>query len=92
MVNPWYHQVSDFLASFSMLDLLDHFRKRLRFWINHTWWQVHQSKLLCSQCNYILGLYLRLFKIVGIRDLSNFSSNNVYLRAGLIWWSTQCHS
>ena len=30
--NRWNQQVADFLASLRMLDLLGHFRQRLRFW------------------------------------------------------------
>ena len=79
MVNPKNKQVSDFLESFIMLDILGHFRKHLRFRIKQMWWKVHQSKILCSQCNYILGLNLRLLKTFGIRDLSSFSSNHFSL-------------
>ena len=34
------HQVSDFLAYFSLVDLLSHFRQRLHFRHIKTWWQV----------------------------------------------------
>ena len=84
MVNPWNQQVADFLTSFRMVDLLGHFGQRMRFWLKQTCWQVHQSKLLCSQCSYILGSDRRLFKTVGIRDLRNFSSNHFALRAQLL--------
>ena len=60
--------MSYFLAYFRMVDLLGHFRQHLRFWIKQTWLQVHQSKILCSQCNFILGLELMLLKTVGIRE------------------------
>ena len=90
-VNPWNQQVADFLAYFRMLDLLNHFRQRLRFRIKKTCWQVRISKLLCYRWNYIFGSDLRLFKTMGIRDLRNFLYNHFALRTRLIWRPTQCH-
>ena len=77
-------QVSDFLACFRMVDLLGHFIQRLMFQLKQMWWQVHRSKILCSQCNYILGLDRRLINKVGIRYLRKFSSNHFDLRARLL--------
>ena len=35
--NPWNQLVEDFLASFGLVDLLDHFRQRLCFFHMQTW-------------------------------------------------------
>ena len=42
------------------------------FHLEQTWWQVHLVKLLCSQCNFILGSDRQMFKTVGIQDLRTF--------------------
>ena len=92
MGKPQNQQVVDILIYFRMVDLLGHFRQLLRFRLKQTWWQVHQSKLLCSWCNNILGSDLWIFMIVGIRDLGNFSFKHFSLRARLLWRPTHCHS
>ena len=41
--NPWYQQVAEFLASFVLVDLLDHFQQCLPYCNLQTWWQVRQG-------------------------------------------------
>ena len=59
--NPWSQQVVGFLAYFGMVNLLSTFKQRLCFLRMKTCWQVQQDIFLCSGCNYILGLDLRMF-------------------------------
>ena len=92
MGHPRNQQKDDLLESFWMVDLLGHFMHLQRFRLKQTWWQVHRSKLLCSQCNYILGSDHWLFKIVVIRDLRNVSSDNFALHLRLMCWTNKSHS
>ena len=74
------------------MDLLHHLRN---LWIFHhikTWSQVIQGVLLRSSCDYILGEDRQQFKIMGIRDVRNYSSNNFALQARLLQRPTQYHS
>ena len=44
--NPRNQQVAYFLEPFVLVDIIDHFRQRLRFRHMNTWWKVQQRKLL----------------------------------------------
>ena len=72
--NPRNQHMDDFLDSFGLVDPLVHFRQRLWFLHQQTWWQVRQGKLLRLHFNYILGMDLCLFNIMLIWDLWNFFS------------------
>ena len=72
--NPRNKQVSKFLASFGLVDLLRNFRQQLQFLRRQIWFQVRQGKLLRLHFNYILGMDLCLFNIMLIWDLWNFFS------------------
>ena len=82
--NPQSQQVAYLMASFGLFGLLGHFRKRLQFRHMKTWWQFRQGKLLCSRCDYVLGLDRRLLGMVGIRDPRNFSYDPFELCARLL--------
>ena len=84
-------QVVDFLESFVLVDLLSNFRQCLHFRHLKMWWQFRQGGLLRSRCDYVCGLYCRLFETVGISDLKNFVSDHSALRAELLQRPTQCH-
>ena len=59
-------QVTDFLASFDLVDLLGHFKQCLRFRHMKMRRQVQQGRLLRSRCNYVLGSDRRMFETVEI--------------------------
>ena len=80
-----------FLAYFGLVELLVNFRQRLRFLHINMWWQVQQGKLLRSICYYVIGLDLRLFEMVGIREPKNFESNHFALFKRLLQQQTCCH-
>ena len=89
--NPRILQLADFLESFGLVNLLSHFRHRVRLCHMNTCWQVQQSRFLHSRCNYVLGSNLRLFETVGIRYLRNFLSGHFALRKRLLQRPTRCH-
>ena len=84
MQNPRIQQVIDLLASFGLVDLLSHFRQRIRLRHLKAWWQVQKGTFLCSLCDYILVSDLRLFKTVGMRDPRNFASDHFAICAQLL--------
>ena len=53
--------VSDFLTEFGLINLMHHFRKRLRCCNLKTWTQVRQVTVSRAGCNYILGTDRHLF-------------------------------
>ena len=77
--NPWSQEVSDFLDSFGLANLLVHFRQHLRLCHTKTWWKFQNVRLLLSCCNYVLGSDLRLFEMGEIRDSRNFASDHFAL-------------
>ena len=91
MQNTRNHQVVNFLSSLGLVYLLGHFRQQLRFRHKQTWWKVRQGKMLCSRCNYILGMERRLYKTRGFQEPRNFSYNHFSLHAQLLRWPTRCH-
>ena len=48
--------------------------------------------MLRARCDYILSTDQHLFKLVGIRHMSNYSSDHFALRAGLLQRPMRCHS
>ena len=72
--NPRYQQVSDFLASFGLVDLLGHFQQRLHY--RHLQTQWHFRRVLQSRCDYVLGLNRQKSKTVGIQHPLNFASDH----------------
>ena len=84
--------VSKLLTGFGIIDLMHHFSKRL--WCRHlkTWTQVRQETVLMESCDYILGTDRRLFKLVGIRDMRDYSSDHFALRAFLLQRPTRFHA
>ena len=52
--NPQYQQVSEFLASLGLVDLLGHLCQRLRYCRLQTWWKIRQGRVLLSCCDYDL--------------------------------------
>ena len=53
--------VSDLLTEFGLINLMHHFRKRLRCHHLKTWNQVRQVTVSRAGCDYILGTNRRLF-------------------------------
>ena len=84
--------VADILTEFSLIDLIHHFWKRHHLCHMKTWTQVQQGTVLKARCNYICGTYCRLFEIIGIRDMRNYSSDPLDLQAGLLQHLPQCHT
>ena len=82
--NNWYQLVAYFVASFGMVDLLDHFRNRLFYHNLYMWLQVHQGQILLPRCEYILGSDKMMFKTIGISDPQNFASKHFSFRARLL--------
>ena len=66
-------QVADLLMEFGLVDLLNHFRQRWKFYHMKTWSQVQRVRLLRTIYNYILGTDRCQFEIVGIKDVRNYS-------------------
>ena len=91
MGNPRDEQVADFMASFELLDLLRHFRKRLWFQHMQIWFHFQQDKLLHSHSDYILGSDSHMFYAMDIWYLINFSSDHFALSAQLLRWPIWCH-
>ena len=70
---------------------MHHFRKRCRFRHLKTWTQLRQGNFLIVSCDYTLGTDRRLFEIVGISDIRNYSSDHFVLRAHLLQRPMQSH-
>ena len=69
---------------------MHHFRQRLRFCHLNMWTQVRQFTVLRFRCDYILVTNRRPLKLLGIRDMSNYSLYNFSLWARLLWRPTFC--
>ena len=67
---PWSQRVAELLAEYGLIDLVRHFRQCRRLRNLKTWSQVCQG--------------IVLFKLVGIRDMQNFSSDQFALWARLL--------
>ena len=92
MGNSQDKQAAKFMVYLGPVELFDHFGQWLRPQHTKTWFQARQVKLLRFCCDYILGSNRRLFKIMGIRYMRNFSSENFALHTWLICQPTLLHS
>ena len=61
--NPRYQQVAEIFVSFELVDLLGYFRQCICYCQLQTWWQVLQSQVLRSSCDYVLALDQQMFKL-----------------------------
>ena len=89
--NPHNQHVSDFMASFVLVDLMGHFYQRLFYHHLQTWFQFFQVRVIRYQCEYYMRSNRRLFETVGIWDPRNFSSEHFALHARLLWRPTRYH-
>jgi hypothetical protein len=71
--------------------MLHHFQQQKAFTHRQTWWQIRDSKLIRSRCDYILGTDRRLFTTVSIRDPRYFSSDHYMLIARYLISPTPSH-
>ena len=78
---PWIQRVADLLTEYGLIDLVPNFRQQRRFLKLKTWYQVRQGTVLQSRCDYILRTDRRIFELVGIQYMRNFSSDHFALRA-----------
>ena len=88
--NPWSQQLLYLLMGFGLVELLRHFWHCWWFRNLNMWYQVRQGRLLWERCNYILGTYFCCFKIVGIWDVRDYSSDHFALQSRLLQQLTQC--
>ena len=84
--------VTNILTAFGLINLMHHFRQSCCFFHIKTWTQFRQGTMLSARCNYILGTYKRLFELVDIRDMSNYSSYHFALQVRLLQRLKRCHS
>ena len=66
-------RISDLLAEYGLIDLVQQFRQRRRLYDLKTWSQVSQCTVLQSRCDYILGTDRHRFEIVGTRSIRPYS-------------------
>ena len=78
--NPHSQIIANLLTEFGLIDLIHHFQKSLCFNDLRMWTQALQGTVLRDRCNFILETDQRLFKVVGIRDMRNYSSYHFALR------------
>ena len=84
--------MADLLVEYGLIDLVRHFRERRSFRNLKTWSQFQQDIVLRSICDYILGHDRRRFKLIGTRNMRNFSSDHFALRAQLLRRHIRCHA
>ena len=84
--------VAGLLTEFGLVDLVRHFRQRRRLLYLNTLTQVRQGAILCSRCNYILGMDRCRFELVGIRDMCNYMSDYFAIQARLLRCPTRWHA
>ena len=89
--NPCSQHIEDLLMKFGLVDLIHHFRQC--WWFHHikTWSHVQQGIFLEARCDYILRMDQRLFYMVGIKGIQNYSSDHLPLQARLLQHPTWCH-
>ena len=90
--NPCSQLIANLLTKFSLINLMHHFRKRLRFLHLNTWTQVCQVTVLMSSYYYILVTNQCPFNLVGIRYMRNYSSYRFDLWLRLLRRPTRCHA
>ena len=91
-MNPWSQRVADLLAENGLIYLVHQFCQRRSLQNLISWSQVQQGTVLWSRCDYILRTDQHRFKMVGIRDMRNFSLNHFSLRARLLQRPNRCHA
>ena len=82
----------DLLIELFLIDMVRNFQQHRRFWDLSTWTQVRQGAFLRSRCDYILGMDRRHFKLFGIWDMCNYTSNHFAIREKLLRRPTRCHA
>ena len=65
------------LATYGFEDLLLQFRQRRGYRHGHTWKQHRDGTMVCSRCDYILGLDRRMFSNVCLKDPRLFTSDHL---------------
>ena len=78
---PRSQQVTNLLIEFGRMDLLLHFRQRWRYRHMNTCYWVRQGRDIRARSDYILGIDRCRFKMVGIRGVRNYPSENLVLQA-----------
>ena len=77
------------MMEFRLMDLLHHFCQHWSYKQMNTWYHVKQGRVVWTRSDYILGTYLRHFKIVEIRGIRNYPSDQLILQARLIICPTE---
>ena len=72
-------QVDDLLMGFSLMDLLLQLEQRWRYGNMKIWYRVRQGNVIWARSDYILGTDWHGFKMVGIRGVRKYPSDNFFL-------------
>ena len=80
------------MTEFGIINLMHHSQQHFLFRHLKMWTHFRQCTVIRARFDYILGTYRRLFGIVGIRYMRNYSSYHFALQARLLQRLTRCHT